>query len=196
MHYPCAMGRFQSRCNLMDQRQGFLGGKAAHSPNTFRESLSLQELHAHEDDCAFTLTLRSVVPEKIKYPADVGVGHSPCQLHFAFEACKSLVLPQDLRSDSLDRQVFLQGQILRFIYLAHSTGSNEAYDAKTFGENLSGGKLLFRLACRRQIIHEWHRRKEACFVFMLRQLSSGLLARDVIRVIPLKEVCTMGGIAL
>jgi hypothetical protein len=136
------------------------------------------------------------VPEKIKYPADVGVGHSPRQLHFAFEARKSLVLLQDLRPDSLDRQVFLQGQILRFIYLAHSTGSNEGYDAKTFGQNLSGGKLLFRLVYRRQIIYEGHRRKETSYVFMLRQLSSELLARDVIRVIPLKEVCTMGGIAL
>src|SRR5262245_17947872 len=196
MHNSCSVSRFQSCCNLIDQRQGFLSVKAARSSNSLRESLALQELHAHQDDCAFTRTLESLMPKKIKYSTHVRVGHPSRHLHFAYEACKSLVLLQELRSDGLDRQVFLQSQILCFIYLAHSTGSNEAYDTKSFGQNLSWGKSVTRRVYRPPKIYAWHCGERTFYVFMLRQLSSDFLARGVVRPILLREVCTIRGIAL
>src|SRR5262249_660463 len=80
----------------------------------------------------------TAMAEQIENAAYVGMCHLFCQVDLASKPFRGVsVAMQDVRPNHLYSDSFLQLQIFRFIYFAHSSFRDKADYSESFGENVS-----------------------------------------------------------
>ena len=78
--------------------------------------------------------------EHVVDSTDVGMRHLPRQMHFPLEQQDRAFVIGDGRQDGLQRDVFVQLQILRLVELAHAASRQVADDAKARGDDIARAK--------------------------------------------------------
>src|SRR5262249_22770174 len=93
---------------------------------------AVHELHA---DVAEAEVLAILVD-----PADVAVGHLARELDLVPEATARLLRAAELRAQDLERDVLLEGAVVRLVDDTHAAAAEEGHDLEAVGDHLSLGE--------------------------------------------------------